>query len=156
MSTKSSSSTQEKRINEMFTNPFDKASSTNDDSTLASPDSAIDDDSDYSQDWTTITHPRDTFAQKERRRSMGFGSIPSHPFTSTNHPHAQKSTIKERRGSILSIWNEPEDIEEDDTLVRVSSKKSNEGYVQERRGSILSVWKKGKDENGKDVILSEG
>jgi len=86
---------------------------------------------------------------------MGFGSISKQPFTSTYHPHAQKLPVKERRGSILSIWNEPEDFE-DDTLVRVSSKKSNEGYVRERRGSILSVWKKGKDENGKDVILSDG
>lgn len=112
---------------------------------------------DYEQDWNTVTHDRDSWATRERRRSTPFANMSNTAFIASHHEAKQgrSNSGSARKGSILSVWTSAHgDDEEDNTLVRVSSRKSNTG--QDRRGSILSLWSNGKDETGRDIIISEG
>ncbi|PQE10782.1 hypothetical protein CJF30_00008922 [Rutstroemia sp. NJR-2017a BBW] len=140
----------------MFKDPFSsqlKKTSTNGSSKgLESPFD------DYEQDWTTVTHERDSWATRERRRSTPFANMSNTAFIASHHEakHGRSNSgSTARKGSILSVWTSPDgDEEENPTLVRVSSRKSQTG--RDRRGSILSLWSNGKDENGRDIVISEG
>ncbi|ESZ90343.1 hypothetical protein SBOR_9277 [Sclerotinia borealis F-4128] len=145
-----------------FTDPFDsqvidsplKRTITN---TSAHLDSPFDD---FEQDWTTTTHERDTWATRERRRSTPFANISTTAFMGSHHEakNVQSgSPTQLRKGSILSVWSDPNgDEEHDNTLQRVSSRKSEGSPREARRGSVLSLFNKRKDENGRDIINSEG
>ncbi|EDN98754.1 predicted protein [Sclerotinia sclerotiorum 1980 UF-70] len=126
----------------MFSDPFDsqsmgsplKKSTTNTSSHLDSPFD------DYEQDWKTVTHERDSWATRERRRSTPFANISNAAFMGSHHEakHGRSgSSTQPRKGSILSVWSDPNgDEEPDDLLVRVSSRKS-EDPRSGRRGSVL-------------------
>lgn len=114
----------------------------------------------YEQDWNTTTHERDSWATRERRRSTPFANLSNTAFIGTNHEvkHGRSgSSTRPRKGSVLSIWSDPNgDDEPDDILVRVSSRKSEGSPREGRRGSVLSLFSRRKNEDGKDIIHSDG
>ncbi|KAJ8068020.1 hypothetical protein OCU04_003597 [Sclerotinia nivalis] len=115
---------------------------------------------DYEQDWKTVTHERDSWATRERRRSTPFANLSNAAFMGSHHEakHGRSgSSTQTRKGSILSVWSDPNgDEEPDDLLVRVSSRKSEDTPRDGRRGSVLSLFSRKKDENGRDIIHSDG
>ncbi|KAJ8068019.1 hypothetical protein OCU04_003597 [Sclerotinia nivalis] len=148
--------------NVLFSDPFDsqsmgsplKKSTTNTSAHLESPFD------DYEQDWKTVTHERDSWATRERRRSTPFANLSNAAFMGSHHEakHGRSgSSTQTRKGSILSVWSDPNgDEEPDDLLVRVSSRKSEDTPRDGRRGSVLSLFSRKKDENGRDIIHSDG
>ncbi|QSZ30060.1 hypothetical protein DSL72_004578 [Monilinia vaccinii-corymbosi] len=123
----------------------------------AAHDSPFDD---YEQDWNTTTPERNTWATRERRKSTPFGNFDNSAFMGVHHEakHGRSgSSSQPRKGSILSLWSDPNgDEEHDDSLQRVSSRRSDASPGGERRGSVLSLFSKRKDENGRDIIHSDG
>jgi len=134
----------------------------------------------FEQDWSTTTADHDTWAARERRRSNAFHKIDAYP-TITQKPVTvgsptspsllSVSPVRERRGSILSLWSAGKDsdgkaiLHSDEHGEWVEEVKANEAakLLEEisetkeeakAKGSILSMWKKGKDENGRNIILS--
>lgn len=130
-------------------------------------------DDDPSEDWTRTTAEKDSWAHRERRRSSVWTKIDSYP-SSRPAEEASPSRSRERRGSVLSLFQhskdkngrdvlhsgdgDPEDWSagsgaeqaEQAELERTPSNKT----PRERHGSILSIWTWGKDKFGKDVIHS--
>ncbi|KAB8289837.1 hypothetical protein EYC80_010469 [Monilinia laxa] len=115
---------------------------------------------DYEQDWNIITHERDTWATRERRKSTPFANISNSAFMGSHHEakHGHSgSSSQPRKGSILSVWSDPNgDEEHDNSLQRISSRRSEGSSTDGRRGSVLSLFGRRKDESGRDIIHSEG
>lgn len=126
----------------------------------------IDEDEDpnhpiHKQDWNIKTDPKDSWANRERRRSSVWAK-----FEMSTSP---KMAPSERRGSILSMWTggkdkdgkdilshndeESSSSEEEPLKEEVPAAQEEQPVVHERRGSILSLWTGGKDENGRPIIL---
>jgi len=129
-----------------------------------------DSDEEHAQDWTIVTNDKDSWANRERRRSSVFRHHDAYP--ATVKAINSSSPPKERQGSILSLWSHGKDKEGNDVLhsgepahkwdngeiedgeeVNVE-RTASKSKAMDRRGSILSVFEKGKDENGRDIILS--
>jgi len=132
----------------------------------------------FEQDWSTTTADKDTWATRERRRSMLFNghtesypSIQQHvkPSSPSSPTHLSASPQRgERRGSILSLWVTGKDADGQAVLhsddhgdwveeVKEAQRLKDISETKEeaiKKGTILSLWKKGKDENGKNIILS--
>ncbi|KAE9365139.1 hypothetical protein N431DRAFT_430658 [Stipitochalara longipes BDJ] len=140
--------------------------------------SQIDEDREHKQDWTIVTDEKDSWANRERRRSSVWAKLELVPATTVNAATAVSSSPKKgsfgsqgapRRGSILSMWAGGKDKNGKDILMHddhseseeeneeaVGSPRSEEVVVErERRGSVLSMWKKGKDEHGNNVIIHD-
>ncbi|KAN0089198.1 hypothetical protein V8E51_019458 [Hyaloscypha variabilis] len=144
--------------------------------------SQIEEDREHKQDWTIVTDEKDSWANRERRRSSVWAKlelVPAptvHSAAATTSPTNKKGSFGSqgapRRGSILSMWQGGKDKNGKDILVHddhsegededvvVGSPKSEEGekvgvVERERRGSILSIWKKGKDEHGNAVMVHD-
>jgi len=123
---------------------------------------AIDEDREHKQDWTTTTDEKDSWANRERRRSSVWAKMELVPASTS-----PKSSSAPRRGSILSMWQGGKDKNGKDILAHddhdISDEEESVGspvtepekQVRERRGSILSIWKKGKDEHGNDAIVHD-
>lgn len=130
---------------------------------------SINSEDEHEQDWTITTAEKDSWANRERRRSSVWNKIDSYP---TIKPSS--SPTQERHGSILSLFQHGknkhgkdvlhsgenvehwggDDLKREDALIVPTQKKGRSGSkVQERKGSVLSMWAKGKDENGRDVLL---
>lgn len=131
-------------------------------------------DDDPTEDWTRTTAEKDSWAYRERRRSSMWQKIDSYP--STKPPEGpSRSRERERRGSVLSLFQHGKDKNGRDVL---HSGDPPEGWDREppmspaierspsvedvkfrphhrgRRGSILSMFTWGKDKTGSDVIHS--
>ncbi|KAH8752733.1 hypothetical protein F5882DRAFT_385815 [Hyaloscypha sp. PMI_1271] len=134
--------------------------------------SAIDEDREHKQDWTVTTDEKDSWANKERRRSSVWGKLELVPSaTSPKKKNFMTAGGQPRRGSILSMWEGGKDKDGRDILAHddhsdeeeesVGSPMSNEeeqgkaSLERERRGSILSIWRKGKDEHGNHAIVHD-
>jgi len=107
-----------------FSEPFDDRRSTSSD--------ASDGEGHY-QDWTRTTAEKDSWANRERRRSSIFSKVDNYPAATYNSsiPHSTTNVMP----------SSP-------TLAKAPSPTSD------RRGSILSLWTHGKDENGRGVLHS--
>jgi len=126
---------------------------------------------DHDQDWTITTAEKDTWANRERRRSSVWNKIDAYPSVKPkDRTTSSGSEGRERHGSILSLFQhgknkegksvlhsgESTDDWGGDDLKRTISAKSTSSYKgQERRGSVLSMWGKGKDDRGRDILLQE-
>jgi hypothetical protein len=132
---------------------------------------SIEEDRVHKQDWTIITDEKDTWANRERRRSSVWAKleVPKSPTSPTN--------VKNRRGSILSVWSAGKDKHGKDVLIHDGSESDSEKEEEvplektmsatsdgsqgkqnprtDRRGSILSLWSQGKDASGRNVILHD-
>ncbi|KAI9641493.1 hypothetical protein NHQ30_010301 [Ciborinia camelliae] len=115
---------------------------------------------DYEQDWSTTTPESQSWASRERRRSTPFGNLNNTPFMGSHHEgkhYRSGSSTHPRKGSILSVWSDPNgDDEHDNNLRRVSTGKSEEPQGREGGGTVLSLFRSRKDEQGRDIIHSEG
>jgi len=133
--------------------------------------SAIDEDREHKQDWTITTDEKDSWAEREKRKSSVWGKLELVPSaTSPKKKNFMTAGGQARRGSILSMWEGGKDKDgrdilahddhsddEEEESVSASSPGSEELPVaeKERRGSILSVWRKGKDEHGNHAIVHD-
>jgi len=129
----------------------------------------LEEDPDHKQDWTITTDEKDSWANRERRRSSVWNKISD---ISTS-PTKSVPSDRDRRGSILSLWKGGKDkdgkdilhhndeIDDDEAIASdngeeltktTSQDKRLSASLTERRGSILSMWKPGKDEHGRDSI----
>jgi hypothetical protein len=132
--------------------------------------SAIEEDREHKQDWTIVTDEKDSWANRERRRSSVWGKLELVP--SSTSPKQKAFTTAggaPRRGSILSMWqggkdkngkdilaHDDHDGSEDEGSESVGFPREEEVVKErERRGSILSIWKKGKDEHGNHTIVHD-
>ncbi|KAH8590789.1 hypothetical protein B0O99DRAFT_598815 [Bisporella sp. PMI_857] len=133
---------------------------------------AIDDD--HYEDWTTTTAEKDTWANRERRRSSIFAKIDDiqpvqafKPSSPTSSGGLEPLARGERRGSILSLWTSGKDkdgrhvLHSDGEHVHkwdVEKKREERGskgsMERERHGSILSLFTNSKDEKGRSIISS--
>jgi len=121
-------------------------------------------DDEHYQDWTITTDEKNSWANRERRRSSLWSKHDSYP--STVKAITSSSPPGERHGSILSLWSHGKDKKGKDVLhsgdpVHEWSGQDDSGTPirkksrgMDRRGSILSVFEKGKDAKGRDVIVS--
>ncbi|KAE8454469.1 hypothetical protein EG329_000092 [Mollisiaceae sp. DMI_Dod_QoI] len=70
----------------------------------------------HAQDWTVTTDPKDSWANRERRRSTVWAKVDDVDVTANNPKRASASGAP-RRGSILSIWSTGKDKHGRDALV---------------------------------------
>jgi hypothetical protein len=140
---------------------------------------SISEDKDHAQDWSVTTDPKDSWANRERRRSSVWSKVDDVDVTA-NAPKRISATGAPRRGSILSVWStgkdkmgkdvllhddhemdkeeviEPEKEEAEqgdpDLLRMLGREKRGSNAGSDRRGSILSLWSGGKDDNGRAIV----
>lgn len=131
-------------------------------------------DDDPAEDWSRTTAEKDSWAHRERRRSSMWQKIDSYPAIKPLEGPS-RSPVRERRGSILSLFQHgkdkkgrdvlhsgegnPEEWDREPVAAAIERTPSVEngkdmGMPRERRGSILSMWTWGKDKSGRDVIHS--
>ncbi|KUJ09214.1 uncharacterized protein LY89DRAFT_598339, partial [Mollisia scopiformis] len=113
------------------------------------------------QDWNVTTSPKDSWANKERRRSTVWAQVDDVDVTA-NNPKRMSASGAPRRGSILSVWSTGKDkhgrhtlVGDPDILKMLNRDKRGSNAGSDRRGSILSLWSQGKDENGRSVMLHD-
>jgi hypothetical protein len=123
-----------------------------------------------------VTDEKDSWANRERRRSSIFGKIEQVPASHNVHlvstSPKQKNFVtaggQPRRGSILSMWQGGKDKNGKDILMHDdhdaseeeeesvgSPREEDKPAERERRGSILSMWQKGKDAHGNPTIVHD-
>lgn len=93
-------------------------------------DEELEDDPDHRQDWTKVTHPKDSWAERERRRSSIWSKVENIPV------YNKKSSRSGSGGSAKFI----------------SPQSPSSPTKDARRGSILSLWQPGVDKDGKHVL----
>lgn len=69
---------------------------------------AIDDEENHAQDWSKTTDAKDSWANKERRRSSVWSKVDDVDVTA-NNPKRESASGAPRRGSVLSIWSTGKD-----------------------------------------------
>ncbi|TVY84496.1 hypothetical protein LSUE1_G002451 [Lachnellula suecica] len=138
--------------------------------TNKSTSSRTSDPEDEKHDWNVTTDEKDSWANRERRRSSvwnGLDAAGVHKKRSDSNTSNSNPT-SERRGSILSLWSSGKDkdgkhvlhhddhddvvIVEDGDAVEKEQTSPTLSPIENRRGSILSMWKAGKDEKGRSII----
>lgn len=152
-------------------------------STAVSSGSGVDEDDPY-EDWTKTTHEKDSWANRERRRSNKFAKIDSDMALQ----QYERSRSGRRASSALGIFSQgvdgngnpiimSDEHHEDFELPPVEGEGVNKRLLSpsiaiafsrpddrrlsmssqnsdKRRGSILSLWKTGRDKDGNDHVHS--
>ncbi|TVY31855.1 hypothetical protein LOCC1_G008851 [Lachnellula occidentalis] len=131
----------------------------------------VDPGEDEKHDWTQTTDEKDSWANRERRRSSVWNGMDAPGVHKKRADSGASSGAGDRRGSILSLWTSGKDkdgkhimhhddhdvavVEDEQVPVKgpTSPAISPDAPVRDqRRGSILSMWKPGKDEKGRSII----
>lgn len=112
----------------------------------------------------------ENYPTNAHRRTTSTASGLEVPTAEIKTRHGIPVNIKDRRGSVLSLWTENSDDHEFNDDDKDSDKQSSRSSIgskveskkaralsgssagQDRRGSILSLWTPGKDKEGFDVI----
>ncbi|CZR62811.1 uncharacterized protein PAC_12708 [Phialocephala subalpina] len=108
------------------------------------------DEKNHAQDWTQTTDPKDSWANRERRRSSVWSKIDDVDVTSYNAKRLS-ATGAPRRGSILSVWSAGKDKKGRDVLAH----DDHEGSDEDESAIAREDSEKAESINGDPALLAD-